>query len=80
LVTLRPRVLEALRAHGIEPAADAAPAVLREQLNDLYLEEVRRLKQRQVGGEIPRREYAGHVEALRERFTLLGLPLDHWSE
>ena len=76
---LRPRVAEALRAHGIEPA-DEEPAVLRERLNDRYLEEVRRLKERQVGGEIPLRDYASHVTELRDRFTLLGLPLAHWSE
>lgn len=79
-MTLRPRVLEALRAHGIEPEPEATPATLRERLNDVYLEEVRRLKQRQVSGDIPLREYAGHVEALRERFSLLGLPLAHWGE
>jgi hypothetical protein len=79
-VTLRPRVHEALRAHGIEPEPDADPAALRARLNDVYLEEVRRLKQRQVSGAIALRDYAGHVETLRERFALLGLPLDHWSE
>ena len=79
-MALRPRVLDALRAHGIEPEAEATPASLRERLNDVYLEEVRRLKQRQLAGEIPLREYAGHVEALRDRFSLLGLPLAHWSD
>lgn len=79
-MTLRPRVLEALHAHGVEATPESAPAALRERLNDVYLEEVRRLKQRQQGGEIPLREYAGHVEALRESFALLGLPLDRWSE
>ena len=79
-MALRPRVLEALRAHGIEPSSDATPESLRERLNDVYLEEVRRLRARQVSGEIPLRDYAGHVEALRERFALLGLPLPHWSE
>lgn len=77
---LRPRVLDALRAHGIEPDAEATPASLRDRLNDVYLEEVHRLKQRQLAGEIPRRDYAVHVEALRERFSLLGLPLAHWVE
>ena len=77
---LRPPVADALRAHGIDPAAGDTPASLRERLNDAYLEEVRRLKQRQVGGEIPLRDYARHVEALRERFSLLGLPVARWSE
>jgi hypothetical protein len=77
---LRPRVREALQGHGLDPSEPATPESLRERLNDLYLEEVRRLKQRRVAGEIPAREYAGHVERLRDRFPLLGLPLSLWSE
>jgi hypothetical protein len=80
VTALRPRVADALRAHGIEPAADETPESLRERLNDVYLQEVRRLKERQTGGEIALRDYARHVEALRERFSLLGLPLAHWRE
>ena len=40
----------------------------------------RRLRDRQRAGEIPLREYAGHAEALKESFALLGLPLDRWQE
>jgi len=77
---LRPHVAEALRRHGVEPDPSATPAQLRERLNEAYLDEVRRLKQRQVSGEIPLREYATHVERLREGFPLLALPLALWSE
>lgn len=80
MTPLRPAVANALRAHGIEPSPDDSPESLRERLNDTYVGEVRRLKQRQLAGEIPLREYAGHVEALRERFSLLGLPLARWRE
>jgi hypothetical protein len=80
VTALRPRVADALRAHGIEPAPDETPESLRERLNDVYLEEVRRLKARQIQGEIPLRDYARHVEALRDGFSLLGLPLAHWRE
>jgi len=41
---------------------------------------VRRLRERQVKGEIPRREYARHVAELKARFPLLGLPLELWDE
>lgn len=75
---LRPDVVEQLRGHGLAP--DATPAELRERLNDIYLEEVRRLRERQRSGEIPLREYAGHVDALKRRYPLLGLPLELWSE
>jgi len=79
-VALRASVREELRRHGLDVADGDTPAVLRERLNDLYLEEVRRLRERQRGGEIPLRDYAQHVAALRDRFPLLGLPLEHWDE
>lgn len=77
-MTLRQAVVEELRAHGIEP--EGIPAALRELLNEAYLEEVRRLRERQRSGQIPLREYAGHVDALKRRYPLLGLPLAMWSE
>ena len=77
---LRAAVRVALAAHGIEAAADEAPQALRERLNDVYLEEVRALKARQRSGEIPLREYAAHVDALKSRFPLLSLPLSSWEE
>jgi hypothetical protein len=79
-IALHRRVREELDRHGVTVSADDTPAVLRERLNDLYLEEVRRLRQRQRNGEIPLSEYAGHVAALRDRFPLLGLPLERWDE
>jgi hypothetical protein len=79
VVSLKPEVLSGLARHGIVPGAADTPETLREKLNDAYLEDVRRLKERQVGGEIPLREYAGHVQALKESYPLLGLPLDLWT-
>lgn len=79
-IALRSSVREELSRHGVVAAADDTPALLRERLNDVYVGEVKRLRDRQVGGEIPLREYAGHVEALKGRFPLLGLPLRLWEE
>lgn len=79
-MTLRAKVLAQLRRHGIDPEPDDPPADLRERLNDCYLEEVRALRQRQASGEIPLRDYASHVEGLRQRFALLSLPLPVWCE
>jgi len=79
-VKLRPAVVETLAGFGIVPGPDETPEELRDRLNDRYLEEVRALKQRQRAGEIPRREYAGHVQSLKERYDLLGLPLALWRE
>lgn len=75
---LRPAVLEALRGHGLEPGPGETPQALRERLNDLYLEDVRRLRDRQKAGTIPLTEYGAHVRALKERYPLLGLPLRSW--
>jgi hypothetical protein len=77
---LRPSVSQALLAHGIEPSDDDTAVSLRERLNDLYLDEVRRLKERQRAGEIAKADYAAHVAALRDRFPLLGLPVGRWTE
>ena len=80
MTSLRPRVAADLARRGLEPRAGDTPASLRERLDDLYLEDVRRLKQRQVSGEIPLSDYARHVEALKESYPLLGLPLSLWEE
>jgi hypothetical protein len=79
-IALRSSVREELRRHGIDAAEGDTAGVLRERLNDVYVAEVKALRARQVAGEIPRRDYAGHVEALKNRFPLLGLPLAHWEE
>jgi hypothetical protein len=73
-------VVEALAGFGIVPAPDETPEQLRERLNDRYLQDVRALKLQQKAGEIPLREYAGRVQALKERYGLLGLPLALWRE
>ena len=70
----------ALVGHGITPGADESAAELRVRLNERYLEEVRALRERQRAGEIPITDYARHVEALRRRFPLLGVPLELWEE
>ena len=77
---LRASVREALAGHGLTVAEADTPAQLKERLNDLYLEKVRRLKARQRAGEIPMRDYAAHAQALKESFPLLGLPLEQWTE
>jgi hypothetical protein len=79
VVRLRPAVVEALSSLGVA-AADETPEQLRARLNERYLEEVRALKQRQQAGEIPLGDYARHVQALKERYAVLGLPLSLWVE
>ena len=77
---LRTPVHEELARHGLDPGPEDTPETLRERLNDAYLVEVRRLRERQVAGEVALRDYARHVQALKERYPLLGLPLALWTE
>jgi len=41
---------------------------------------VRALKQRQQAGDIPLGNYARHVQTLKERYAVLGLPVSLWIE
>lgn len=77
---LGPAVAEALAGLGVVAGPDDTPERLRERLNERYLAEVRALKLRQQAGEIPLREYARHVQALKERYALLGVPLSLWAD
>ncbi len=75
---LRHAVVEGLLRHGLTVGPDDSPASLRERLNDLYLQDVRRLKSRLRSGEVTRGDYAGQVQTLSEAYPLLGLPLELW--
>ena len=74
----RPEVLAELARHGLAPKAETPPAPLREQINDLYRVEIRKLRDRCRAGEIPVKELSSHVVELRKRYTLLSIPVDHW--
>jgi hypothetical protein len=76
----RQPVLDELARHGIRPREDTPPEFAHDYLNDLYLYEIRALKERLLSGLIPRSEYASHVEALRKRYPLLALPVRYWAE
>ena len=72
--------MQGLARHGVTPAPDDTSESLRDRLNDAYLAEVRRLKERQKNGEIPIADYARHAQELKERYPLLGMPLSDWVE
>lgn len=77
---LRPAVLTALLTHGLRPSPTAAADRLRLQVRDLYLYEIRQLRQAVRRGAFPLDTYAARVVALRTRYPLLSLPLDQWHE
>ncbi len=76
----RPDVIAELLRHGVRPAAGTPPQFVALFLNDLYRFELRRLRARLLRGEIVKRDYAGHVMALRSRYPLLSLPVRQWVE
>jgi len=76
----RPEVLDELIRHGLAPAADTRPPRLREQINDLYRIEIRKLRDRCRAGEIPVRELPAQVAELRKRYMLLSIPMENWVE
>ena len=82
LVTMkyRPTVLDELARHGLCPREDTAPARLKEQINDLYRYEIRRLRNRCRAGEFPVTELSARVVVLRRRYILLSIPTDQWTE
>lgn len=76
----RPEVARALARHGVVLKPADTVETVRDRLNDLYLEAVRAIRERQRAGEIAKADYARHVQALRDEYSLLGLPLELWEE
>ena len=75
---LKREVLAALADHGLRPGADTPLALLREQINDLYRVEIRKLRDQCRAGEFPSTELAPRVVELRKRYMLLSIPIDRW--
>ena len=74
----RPEVLDELASHGLAPKPGTPPERLREQINDLYRIEIRRLRDRCRAGEFSTKELPGHVVELRKRYMLLSIPIAQW--
>lgn len=72
-------ILDALAAHGLHPTATTPPAAVRDALSDLYRYEIRRLRRTLLEGGIQKPDYSRHVIALRKRYWLLSLPVQHWA-
>ena len=80
VICYKPEVLEELERHGLRPRPGTAPERLREQINDLYRIEIRKLRDRCRAGEFSTRALPGHVVELRRRYVLLSIPLAHWMQ
>jgi hypothetical protein len=77
---IKPEVLEALAGHGLRPGPDTPLALLREQINDLYRVEIRKLRDQCRAGVFPTNELAPRVVELRRRYLLLSIPTAQWVE
>jgi hypothetical protein len=80
VIRYRPEVVEELERHGLRPRPETTPARLREQINDLYRIEIRKLRDRCRAGEFSTRELPDRVRELRKRYVLLSIPVHLWTE
>ena len=69
----RADVLQHLLRHGVRPTAQTRPELVRDFVRDLYKYEIRCLRERYLRRDFPKIEYAGRVDALRGRYTVLAL-------
>ena len=72
-------LLEALGRFGLAPGPETPPRLVRDQLNDLYRWEIRRLRERLLAGEFPKEDYVGHVIALRKKYWPLSFTPGQWE-
>ena len=76
----RPDVLEQLWRHGVQPTDRTPPDLVRDFVRDLYRYEIRRLRERYLCGDFPKREYSGRVDDLRRQYPVLALLAREWVE
>jgi hypothetical protein len=74
----RADVLEALAGHGVRPDDTTRPELVHEFVSDLYRYEIRRLRDRLLANEFPKKEYAGRVVQLRLRYRVISLRASEW--
>ena len=79
MIRYKPDVLEELLRHGLRPGPETMADRLRKQIHDLYIIEIRTLRDRCRAGEFPTRDLPGHVVELRKRYILLSIPLVRWT-
>lgn len=73
-------MLAALLEYGVRPHAGTRPELVHEFVSDLYRHQLRRLRERLLRGEFPKREYADRVVALRRRYPIISLRPQEWLE
>jgi len=76
----RDDVLHELARHGLGPTSTTTPQQLRDAVRDLYNYEIKRLRGELLASRFPKTEYAARVVALRDRYPLLSLPMELWTD
>ena len=74
-----PELVDALASFGVAPRSHTPPALVREQVDDLYKRELRALRHRLLIGEFDRPSYVDRIVALRKQYWMLTLPLAAWE-
>jgi hypothetical protein len=74
----REDILQGLLAHGVRPTSQSSPELVRNYVRDLYKYEIRRLRERYMRGEFPKKEYSDRVDALRRSYPVLAFPARLW--
>ena len=74
----RPDVLDRLLQHGVRPTERTRPELVHAYVSDLYRHELRRLRDRLIRGEFPKREYFDRVVALRQRYSVISMRPHNW--
>ncbi|MFY9608187.1 MAG: hypothetical protein WAU45_06165 [Blastocatellia bacterium] len=73
-------VLDELSRHGVRPSHDTPPDLIHEFINDLYVIEIRALRNQVRAGVIRKQDLASRVKQLRKRYFLLSVPIQEWTE
>ena len=76
----RVAVLDELWTHGVHPTDHTRPELVHEFVSDLYRHQLRRLRQRLLSREFPKKDYAAQVITLRKRYRLISMPAAEWLE
>jgi hypothetical protein len=69
-----------LKGHGVCPTAHTPPELVHEFVSDLYRHELRRLRDRLLRHEFPKKEYYDRVVALRRRYAVISKRAGEWVE
>jgi hypothetical protein len=76
----RDDVLAECRRYGVFPTEHTPPQLARSFINELYKFELRKLRDRYIRGEFPKREYHRLVIEIRDRYPVLALVPRLWVE